>query len=390
MFGKRKLLGRFFLIVCTSGIINFSFAQTAGAVMLIDGFEGTVGQCNWPESNTSNYAAQIYAGDTSQISSVTLYFQNPTTADFSGAYTSSMKIFYDNSNSVGSLLGSLPFSSVSGSGVTFTGAVSIPSVGKYWIGMATTNSNSISACGSTATPTYSNGWTFGMSGGIYLNGWTQGSTFTYSSHRQMRVVGGPTTVTLATPSAPIITANNGTSIYVSETSTTPNASSYIANVYASNGTTFVESQTISTITSPTLLSALSPLTTYKVGIVAVGDGANYANSAQSNLTTVSTLTSPTTISLSASTLNGSYREIDTLTAVLSGSNGIVTFYLNGKKIPGCQSIASSALSAKCLWRPSRKGSGTIMAALKSSTYGFTNSSSQSINVNVGIRTKLRS
>ena len=357
--------------------------------MLIDGFEGTIGQCNWPESSTSNYAAQIYAGDTSQITSVTLYFQSPTAADFSGSYTSSMKIFRDNANSVGTLLGSLPFSSVSGNGVIFTGAVSIPSVGYYWIGMSTTNSASLSACGSSATPTYSNGWKFTTSGGNYLNGWTQGSTFYYGSHRQMRVVGGVSLVALAKPSAPIVTAVNGSSIAVSETSTTANASSYIAYVYAADGVTFIESQTISTITSPTTLSALSPLTTYKVGVIAVGDQATYSNSVISDLTAITMPYNLTSLSLTASQITTNYREIDTLTANLTGSNGKVIFYADGKKIPGCQSVQSAGLVARCVWRTSRRGSISVYADLKASTFGYSNSSSQKLIIQVGNRTKSR-
>jgi hypothetical protein len=384
-----RVWGRFSLALLFSSSISLFSSSSAHAAVLIDGFDGTVGQCNWPESSGSNYAAQINAGDTSQVTSISLYFQSPTTADFSGSYTSSMKIYRDNSDTVGTLLGSLPFSSVSGNAAIFNGTVLIPSVGKYWIGMATTNPNSLAACGSSTTPTYSNGWSFAMTSGQYQNGWTQGGVFTYGSHRQMRVVGGASMVALSTPSAPIVSALNGNSINVSETTTTSNASSYVAYVYASDGTTFVDSRTISSITAPTQIGGLTPLSTYKIGVLAVGDGVTYSNSPVSNLTTITMPAISTSISVSANQLLAVFREIDTLTANLTGTNGKVTFYSDGKRIPGCQSVQSAALVAKCQWRPSQRGARRIYAELKTSTAGYLNSTSQILNVQVVSRTKPR-
>jgi hypothetical protein len=49
-----------------------------------------------------------------------------------------------------------------------------------------------------------------------------------------------------------------------------------------------------------------------------------------------------------------YRAPIALTATLTGGNGKVRFYQDGKIIPGCQSITSSGLSATCMWRPASK------------------------------------
>ena len=58
-----------------------------------------------------------------------------------------------------------------------------------------------------------------------------------------------------------------------------------------------------------------------------------------------------------------YRAPIALTATLTGGDGKVKFYQDGKAIPGCQSIASSGLTATCLWRPASKRLITLTAEL---------------------------
>jgi len=64
-----------------------------------------------------------------------------------------------------------------------------------------------------------------------------------------------------------------------------NALSYSATLYAANGTTVI--QTWNNLTGTTTVTGLSPLTTYKLSMTAVGDS-NYLTSAASPLTTVVT------------------------------------------------------------------------------------------------------
>jgi hypothetical protein len=85
-----------------------------------------------------------------------------------------------------------------------------------------------------------------------------------------------------------------------------------------------------------------------------------------------------------------YRGSVTLTATLAtaGSDGKVTFFANGKKIPGCIKIPSSALVATCTWKPSIKGSVTLSATSFPTDQSFS-SGSISVPVAVGKRTGLR-
>jgi hypothetical protein len=86
----------------------------------------------------------------------------------------------------------------------------------------------------------------------------------------------------------------------------------------------------------------------------------------------------------------SYRGSVTLTATLAtaGTDGKVTFFANGKRIPGCIKVSSSALVATCTWKPSSKGSVTLSATSFPTDQSYS-SGSISVPVAVGARTGLR-
>lgn len=60
-----------------------------------------------------------------------------------------------------------------------------------------------------------------------------------------------------------------------------------------------------------------------------------------------------------------FRSEVTLTATLAGAgmDGKVTFYANGKKIPGCINVPSSALVATCTWKAATRGSVNLAATV---------------------------
>lgn len=61
--------------------------------------------------------------------------------------------------------------------------------------------------------------------------------------------------------------------------------------------------------------------------------------------------------------NISFRTQVTLTATISttGADGKVTFFANGKKIPGCIKVATTSLVATCSWKPMTRGAVTLSA-----------------------------
>lgn len=77
-----------------------------------------------------------------------------------------------------------------------------------------------------------------------------------------------------------------------------------------------------------------------------------------------------------------------LTASIS-QNGKVTFFANGKRIPGCISKQSNAGDVTCNWKPSGRGSISIYAAFTPNSVAYFASESPRINVVVGNRTSTR-
>jgi len=83
------------------------------------------------------------------------------------------------------------------------------------------------------------------------------------------------------------------------------------------------------------------------------------------------------ISLGGSS-TATFRQPMTVTASLgvAGTDGKVTFFANGKRIPGCISKQTTSLATSCSWRPSRRGSVSLTARLvpTDSSYGASTSS----------------
>lgn len=86
-----------------------------------------------------------------------------------------------------------------------------------------------------------------------------------------------------------------------------------------------------------------------------------------------------------------FRQALVLSASLgvAGSDGLVTFYADGKKIPGCINRPSTSLLATCNWKPSKRGSVAISARLVPSDSAFTPSLAQSANVLVRTRSNTK-
>jgi hypothetical protein len=182
-------------------------------------------------------------------------------------------------------------------------------------------------------------------------------------------------------------------ISASETSTTPNASSYLIRLFASNGTTLIDSKTVSSsaITSPTVFTGLNPNTQYRVGVIAVGDGTNYLNSAISPLSSITTspAASTTAIGVTGPPSQIIYRTVNQIRATISGSTGHVRFRANGKQIPQCTRVTVSASIANCNWSPSRRGEITLTATFTSTDSSYLSSEATPLRVMVVTRSNRR-
>ena len=105
--------------------------------------------------------------------------------------------------------------------------------------------------------------------------------------------------------------------------------------------------------------------------------------------TLLTPAAPTTVSLSVA---GNVRSVIkgnsiNLTAVV-GSPGRITFYVNGKRIPGCIN-RSVTTSIECSWKPPVQGSVSITAVLIPTDTSFTQTTSSNLALTASKRTTTR-
>ena len=112
-----------------------------------------------------------------------------------------------------------------------------------------------------------------------------------------------------------------------------------------------------------------------------------------SVTNSSTASSNTTVSLALNPVSATatYRLNTSIVATVSAA-GRVDFRLQGKIIVGCRNIAtvgSNPITATCTWRPSIHNAVKVTASLRPSTTGFTNSTSNPLDVFVVKRTTTR-
>ncbi len=80
--------------------------------------------------------------------------------------------------------------------------------------------------------------------------------------------------------------------------------------------------------------------------------------------------------------------VKTMTATASDS-GSVTFYINGKRVPGCLAVKTQSSVATCNWKPANQGSVTITALLVPTNSQIAPVTASAVNLNIGRRTGRR-
>lgn len=321
------------------------------------------------------------------VSSVKVGFESGVTT---GAPITKVYFFADNSGSVGSVLSTFNYSSNDGTRFgTYTGSFSVPVSGRFWIAMQA--SQYIFNAGNGVANNAGTTWSLNITTRFYGTSLTGPFTTQGTGSSPVWMLYGSALTTLNTPAIPNVTSTSST-VTVTETSTTTNASSYLIKIFQSDGTTLIDSKTAtsSSILTGTTFNGLSPNTTYKVGVIANGDGVTYETSTISSLASIRTAFGATSASLqivgAPSTVI--YRTPYQLRLTATGANGTVAFKVNGKSIPGCQKVTTSAYVANCSWKPSMRGANKISSVLTPSNQNFL-SSSAAIQVQVLNRTGTR-
>jgi hypothetical protein len=307
------------------------------------------------------------------------------------ASTNTIYIFSDVSGAPGSVAATFTYSSNDGSNwASYTGSYTVPAGATFFLGQR--SSSGINNAGGAVANQAGTSWS------IYYASRYSGSTLTgpftldnVNSAPVWRIYASATT-TLTTPAVPVTTRTSST-ITVSESATVANSSSYVVNLFQSDGTTLVESKTAtnSSILTGITFSGLTGNTQYKAGVVAVGDQVSYSNSASSTLASVTTLpvTSTTTLGITGNPVTLTFRSSYQIRATVSGTTGYVAFKVNGKAISGCNKVTVSANIANCNWRPAFHGGLSITASFTSTNAGYTSSQSSPLTISSQPRSNKR-
>lgn len=341
--------------IASLALVHLTFFTTPAqaAILYSSIWSGTT--INFGINSTYWAAHKFYSGNGVTISTVDF------TAD---AQIDRITIRANSADKPGSVLATFTYSSSSGNIYSYSGTFTTTAGASYWLTFQSTKTGGAEIINASQTATDVS--SFGMSSsGEVLSSLNSGSTWGSTSvngYVYLKFQLRSASPALGTPQAPIISNITNTTLSVSATSATSNAVNYKINLYQSNGSTLVESKTVSTITTPTIFSNLSPGTTYKASVIANGDSTNYSNSLASPQSTATT-TTQTSISITSANAV-TYRSSNSLVANVVGGEGRVTFTVNGKKIPGCLSKPTVSLSATCTYRPSVRGSVLIAADFK--------------------------
>jgi hypothetical protein len=180
------------------------------------------------------------------------------------------------------------------------------------------------------------------------------------------------------PSAPTIdsiTANN-TSLTIYFTAGAANGSTVSNYQYSTNNGSSFTALSPTDAVSPITITGLTNGTTYQIVIKAVSNlGVGLASNMFSSSPTASATVS---ITLTGSATTASKGTPITFTALVNQA-GVVTFFWNGERIPGC--IKKPAVtSASCIWKPAVTGQWAINALLDPTDPTYVDSYSPKLSV----------
>ncbi len=117
------------------------------------------------------------------------------------------------------------------------------------------------------------------------------------------------------------------------------------------------------------------------------DAPSFAATSVTNIS-IATTNSSLSIALNPASSTATYRAVTTIRATVS-TPGRVDFLHEGKIIPSCRNLATSANVVNCSWKPSKHAFVNITARLRPSGSGFLNTSSEPLRLFVTKRTGSR-
>jgi hypothetical protein len=338
-------------------------------------------------------------------------FSSPVGANLTGldlkfssntnATSMTVKIYSTNPTVAGAtLLGSFTYSSISGSTVSYSGNLTLPSAATYWLYFQTPVYNTPCYAMNPVTTGSTSGWVSGGRASESFNSgtsWTQRSdnlSFLFSIYGT-GLVSDTTPPTFTSSSAfsaaeNILTSANAATIKVSESATVTISSGVDAalfNIIASDSVTaLIRFKVSPNFEAP---SDSGGNNVYDLVLTATDAASNAGTQAITiTVTDVVDTSSFNSLALAGSATTATYRTAVVITANITVA-ARVTFRVNGKVLPGCKnrlaSGSGSSFTVTCSWRPSNRGQVSLTAAATPTGAGISSTTSSPASIMVGKR-----
>jgi hypothetical protein len=338
-------------------------------------------------------------------------FSSPVGANLTGldlkfssntnATSMTVKIYSTNPTVAGAtLLGSFTYSSISGTTVSYSGNLTLPSAATYWLYFQTPVYNTPCYAMNPVTTGSTSGWVSGGRASESFNSgtsWTQRSdnlSFLFSIYGT-GLVSDTTPPTFTSSSAfsaaeNILTSANAATIKVSESATVTISSGVDAalfNIIASDSVTaLIRFKVSPNFEAP---SDSGGNNVYDLVLTATDPASNAGTQAITiTVTDVVDTSSFNSLALAGSATTATYRTAVVITANITVA-ARVTFRVNGKVLPGCKnrlaSGSGSSFTVTCSWRPSNRGQVSLTAAATPTGAGISSTTSSPASIMVGKR-----
>ena len=317
------------------------------------------------------------------------------------ATSMTVKIYSTNPTVAGAtLLGSFTYSSISGTTVSYSGNLTLPSAATYWLYFQTPVYNTPCYAMNPVTTGSTSGWVSGGRASESFNSgtsWTQRSddlSFLFSIYGT-GLVSDTTPPTFTSSSAfsaaeNILTSANAATIKVSESATVTISSGVDAalfNIIASDSVTaLIRFKVSPNFEAP---SDSGGNNVYDLVLTATDAASNAGTQAITiTVTDVVDTSSFNSLALAGSATTATYRTAVVITANITVA-ARVTFRVNGKVLPGCKnrlaSGSGSSFTVTCSWRPSNRGQVSLTAAATPTGAGISSTTSSPASIMVGKR-----
>jgi hypothetical protein len=391
----KRIAGTFFSVVLAMQLVLAMNPSAASAATLYSTISSTCTGYGM-SANSLRTVIPFSSPVGANLTGLDLKFSSNTNAT-----SMTVKIYSTNPTVAGAtLLGSFTYSSISGSTVSYSGNLTLPSAATYWLYFQTPVNNTPCFAWNPETTGSTSGWVSGGRASESFNSgtsWTQRSddvSFLFSIYGTGLVSDTtPPTFTSSTSFSAaenIATSATAATIKVSESATVTisgGSDSAAFNIYFSDSVTaIIKFNASPNYEAPTDVGGNN---VYEITLTATDAAANPGTqSITITVTDVVDTSGFNSLALAGSATSATYRTVVVITANITVASK-VTFRVNGKILPGCKNKSTTGSSpnivATCTWKPSNRGNVSLTAGAVPTGAGISSTTSSPVSIMVGKR-----